>query len=81
MIKNDSVDFAVFVRKNAKTGKAEIVLLDHGLYEFLPEPTRLSLCQFWEAIVLKDTNKMQTFARQLNVEGIEFDEFWETKIQ
>lgn len=57
------------MRKNAKTGNAEIVLLDHGLYEFLPEPTRLSLCQFWEAIVLKDIGKMQKFGRELNVEG------------
>lgn len=60
---------AVFVRKNAKTGRAEIVLLDHGLYEFLPESIRLSLCQFWEAIVLKDINKMQKYSRELNVEG------------
>lgn len=59
----------VFIRKNAKNGKAEIVLLDHGLYEFLPEPTRLSLCQFWESIVLKDKTKMQKYARELNVEG------------
>lgn len=59
----------VFIRKNAKNGKAEIVLLDHGLYESLPEPTRLSLCQFWESIVLKDKTKMQKYARELNVEG------------
>lgn len=65
------VSSLVFVRKNAKTGRAELVLLDHGLYEFLPEPTRLSLCQFWEAIVLKDINKMQKYAKELNVEGKE----------
>lgn len=60
----------MFVRKNKKTGKSEIVLLDHGLYEFLPESTRISLCQFWEAIVLKDKSKMQKFAEEMNVKGV-----------
>ncbi|KAJ6644157.1 putative aarF domain-containing protein kinase 5 [Pseudolycoriella hygida] len=60
----------VFVRKNAK-GKPEIVLLDHGLYEHIPQKLRRSLCQFWEAIVLKDRNKMQKYAHELNVEDYE----------
>lgn len=58
----------VFLRKR-KDGKPEIVLLDHGLYEHLSPSTRLSLCQFWEAIVLKDQEKMNKFAKELNVNG------------
>lgn len=50
-------------------GSPELVLLDHGLYEILPQAVRLSLCQFWEAIVLKDRAKMDRFAKELNVEG------------
>lgn len=59
----------VFIRKNKKSGKPEIVLLDHGLYEYLPKDIRLSLCKFWEAIVLKDQRKMDKYAKELNVDG------------
>lgn len=58
----------VFLRK-CKSGKPELVLLDHGLYEHLDASTRRSLCQFWEAIVLKDQAKMDKFAKELNVNG------------
>lgn len=58
----------MFLRKN-ENGKPEIVLLDHGLYEHMPEQLRRSLCQFWEAIVLKDRNKMEKYAKELNVQG------------
>lgn len=58
----------VFLRKR-KDGKPEIVLLDHGLYEKLTTSTRLSLCQFWEAIVLKDQGLMDKYAKELHVNG------------
>lgn len=58
----------VFLRKT-KNGQPEIVLLDHGLYEYLPEPIRHSLCKFWEAIVLKDLQLMQKYSKELNVNG------------
>lgn len=58
----------VFLRKR-KDGRPELVLLDHGLYEHLTPSTRLSLCQFWEAIVLKDQAKMNKYAKELNVNG------------
>lgn len=57
----------VFLRN--KNGKPQIVLLDHGLYEEMPPELRKSLCQFWEAIVLKDVGKMQKYAKELNVQG------------
>lgn len=59
----------VFIRKNKK-GKLEIVLLDHGLYETLPSKVRNSLCNFWEAIVVKDVTRMKRYAAELQVDGI-----------
>lgn len=56
----------VFVRKN-KQNKAEIVLLDHGLYESLSFDLRQSLCRFWKAIVLRDYPAMQRYAAEMNV--------------
>ncbi|XP_067631604.1 uncharacterized aarF domain-containing protein kinase 5 isoform X1 [Eurosta solidaginis] len=57
----------VYVRKSPNTFKAELVLLDHGLYEFLPESVRLPLCEFWEATVLKDEQKMKAAAKQIGI--------------
>ncbi|XP_036223639.1 uncharacterized aarF domain-containing protein kinase 5 isoform X2 [Bactrocera oleae] len=57
----------VYVRKNAKTGKADLVLLDHGLYEYLPESVRKPLCEFWEATVLRDELKMKLAAEQIGI--------------
>lgn len=56
----------VFVRKN-ESGKAELVLLDHGLYETIPEAIRNDLCRFWEAIVLRDYQSMKFYSDRLNV--------------
>lgn len=61
--------FSVFLRKSKKSGKLEIILLDHGLYEHLTSDVKRSLCQFWEAIVLKDQAKMDKYANELNVKG------------
>uniref|UniRef100_A0A1A9VX69 ABC1 domain-containing protein n=1 Tax=Glossina austeni TaxID=7395 RepID=A0A1A9VX69_GLOAU len=57
----------ILVRKSSKTGKAELVLLDHGLYEELPAAVRKPLCEFWEATVLKDEHRMFKSARQLGI--------------
>ncbi|XP_024893273.1 uncharacterized aarF domain-containing protein kinase 5-like isoform X1 [Temnothorax curvispinosus] len=58
----------VFVRKG-KDKKAQIVLLDHGLYEHVSEETRQTLCNFWESMVLRNDSSLKTFAQDLNVEG------------
>lgn len=55
------------MRKNERNGKADIILLDHGLYEELPENVRGPLCEFWEATVLRDDKKMKEAARKINV--------------
>ncbi|XP_077982398.1 putative aarF domain-containing protein kinase 5 [Glandiceps talaboti] len=57
----------VFVR-HGKDNKAELVLLDHGLYEELDKKDRVSLCNFWRAIVLKEEANMKKFATALGVE-------------
>lgn len=56
----------VFVRKS-KDNKAQIVLLDHGLYETISEDIRDNLCRFWEAIVLRDYKLMKIYSDKLEV--------------
>ncbi|XP_023242615.1 uncharacterized aarF domain-containing protein kinase 5-like [Centruroides sculpturatus] len=57
----------IYIRKDKKTGKAEIVLLDHGLYEYLPEENRLSLCKLWKSIILNDHVGMKKHCEELGV--------------
>ncbi|XP_032324054.1 uncharacterized aarF domain-containing protein kinase 5 isoform X4 [Camelus ferus] len=57
----------VLVRKGLD-GKAELVLLDHGLYQFLDEKDRSALCQLWRAIILRDEAAMKTHAAALGVQ-------------
>ncbi|XP_074119322.1 putative aarF domain-containing protein kinase 5 [Sminthopsis crassicaudata] len=57
----------VLVRKGPD-GQAELVLLDHGLYQFLDEKDRLALCQLWRAIILRDDAAMKKHSAELGVE-------------
>ncbi|XP_039109976.1 uncharacterized aarF domain-containing protein kinase 5 isoform X2 [Hyaena hyaena] len=57
----------VLVRKGPD-GKAQLVLLDHGLYQFLDEKDRAALCQLWRAIILRDEAAMKTHAAALGVQ-------------
>ncbi|KAF6098448.1 aarF domain containing kinase 5 [Phyllostomus discolor] len=57
----------VLVRKGPD-GKAQLVLLDHGLYQFLDEKDRSALCQLWRAIILRDDASMKMHAAALGVE-------------
>lgn len=56
----------VFVRRGRK-GTAEIVLLDHGLYDTLKEPHRQALCQLYKAIIMKDDDAMDLNSERLGV--------------
>ncbi|KAI5756980.1 ADCK5 [Gulo gulo luscus] len=56
----------VLVRKGPD-GKAQLVLLDHGLYQFLDEKDRAALCQLWRAIILRDDAAMKAHAEVLGV--------------
>ncbi|XP_063041815.1 uncharacterized aarF domain-containing protein kinase 5 [Engraulis encrasicolus] len=56
----------VLVRKGPdKT--AELVLLDHGLYEYLSKRDRVALCKLWRAIILRDDAGMERYSRHLGV--------------
>lgn len=68
----------VFIRRG-KDNNAEIVLLDHGLYETLPDDIRDALCHFWEAIVLMDHDAMKRYAAKMNVK--EYFKFAEILLQ
>ncbi|XP_028918374.1 uncharacterized aarF domain-containing protein kinase 5 isoform X5 [Ornithorhynchus anatinus] len=57
----------VLVRKGPD-GQAELVLLDHGLYQFLNEDDRSVLCQLWRAIILRDDAAMKAYSAKLGVE-------------
>ncbi|CAC5395545.1 ADCK [Mytilus coruscus] len=57
----------VFIRKGADN-KAELVLLDHGLYDTLTPQNRQSLSLLFKAIVLKDEDKMMKYSKELGVD-------------
>ncbi|XP_055981243.1 uncharacterized aarF domain-containing protein kinase 5 isoform X2 [Sorex fumeus] len=57
----------VLVRKGPDE-KAQLVLLDHGLYQFLEEKDRAALCQLWRAIILRDDAAMKKQAAVLGVQ-------------
>jgi len=48
--------------------KPQIVLLDHGMYEFLPTQMRSALCGLWVAVVENNYGDMKRYGEQLNVE-------------
>lgn len=60
---------SVLVRRGSD-GKAELVLLDHGLYEYLLPSVRQPLCRLWKAIVTNSHADMKTCASELGVKGI-----------
>uniref|UniRef100_A0AAR2IM37 ABC1 atypical kinase-like domain-containing protein n=1 Tax=Pygocentrus nattereri TaxID=42514 RepID=A0AAR2IM37_PYGNA len=47
--------------------KAELVLLDHGLYEHLSKSDRVALCQLWRSIILRDEAGMKRYSNDLGV--------------
>ncbi|XP_041932237.1 uncharacterized aarF domain-containing protein kinase 5 isoform X1 [Alosa sapidissima] len=47
--------------------KAELVLLDHGLYEYLSKSDRVALCKLWRAIILRDKAGMKRYSNDLGV--------------
>ncbi|XP_032465441.1 uncharacterized aarF domain-containing protein kinase 5 isoform X11 [Phocoena sinus] len=58
----------VLVRKGPD-GKGQLVLLDHGLYQFLDEKDRSALCQLWRAVILRDEAAMKAHAAELGVQA------------
>ncbi|KAG0710208.1 putative aarF domain-containing protein kinase 5 [Chionoecetes opilio] len=60
----------ILIRKRG-SGEAEVVILDHGLYQPLPTHVRQPLCRLWKAIVMGDHSQMKDNAAQLGVTGEE----------
>lgn len=56
----------VFVRKG-QDGKAQLVLLDHGLYDYLNSRDRIRLCHLYKAIISRDEDMMKHYSLQLGV--------------
>ncbi|XP_017384018.1 aarF domain-containing protein kinase 1 isoform X2 [Cebus imitator] len=55
----------VLVRKQPGTGKAEIVLLDHGLYQVLTEEFRLNYCHLWQSLIWTDMKRVKEYSQRL----------------
>ncbi|XP_072129340.1 aarF domain-containing protein kinase 1 isoform X2 [Mobula birostris] len=55
----------VLVRKSPQTNKAEIVLLDHGLYQTLTDEFRLDYCRLWRSLIKTDMKGIETYSRRL----------------
>jgi len=62
------MNVAVFVRQGLNQ-TAQLVLLDHGLYETMNEADRHSLSNFYKAVVLKDEENMKHYALRMNIAG------------
>ncbi|KAL4234953.1 putative aarF domain-containing protein kinase 5 [Mactra antiquata] len=56
----------VFVRQG-KDNKAEVVLLDHGLYDHLQPAHREYLCKLYKAIIMRNEDEMETYSHLLGV--------------
>lgn len=59
----------MLVRRSPRTGKAQLVLLDHGLYENISQCIRTPLCEFWVATVLRDETGMYRAAHKLGIQN------------
>ncbi|XP_059953966.1 aarF domain-containing protein kinase 1 isoform X4 [Mesoplodon densirostris] len=55
----------VLVRKCPGTGKVEIVLLDHGLYQVLTEEFRLDYCHLWQSLIWTDMKSVKKYSQRL----------------
>ena len=62
------VNVAVFVRRGPD-GRAQLVLLDHGLYDSLSSGDRQHLCMLYKAIIMRDEDKMKEHSMALGVKG------------
>ncbi|CAO2587047.1 AarF domain-containing protein kinase 1 [Lemmus lemmus] len=55
----------ILVRRHSDTGKAEIVLLDHGLYQVLTEEFRLDYCHLWQSLIWTDMERVKQYSQRL----------------
>ncbi|KAM9577826.1 LOW QUALITY PROTEIN: aarF domain-containing protein kinase 1-like [Trichechus inunguis] len=55
----------VLVQKHPGTGKAEVILLDHGLYQVLTEEFRLDYCHLWQSLIWIDMKEVKKYSQRL----------------
>ncbi|XP_075568004.1 aarF domain-containing protein kinase 1 isoform X1 [Pelecanus crispus] len=55
----------VLVKKCPASGKAHIILLDHGLYQVLSESFRMDYCRLWQALIKADMKRVQKYSQRL----------------
>ncbi|XP_066132398.1 aarF domain-containing protein kinase 1 isoform X4 [Saccopteryx bilineata] len=55
----------VLVHKRPDTGRVEIVLLDHGLYQVLTEEFRLDYCHLWQSLIWTDMKRVEKYSQRL----------------
>ncbi|XP_012867903.1 PREDICTED: uncharacterized aarF domain-containing protein kinase 1 isoform X2 [Dipodomys ordii] len=60
----------MLVRKHPRTGKAEIVLLDHGLYQVLTDEFRLDYCHLWQSLIWTDMQKVKIYSQRLGAANL-----------
>jgi aarF domain-containing kinase len=60
--------FPVFVRKGSDK-KAELVILDHGLYDYIKRDDRVNLCHLYKAIIMRNETNMEKYSLGLGVQG------------
>lgn len=68
IIYNSGIFSSVFIRQG-KDRKAEVVLLDHGLYDYLQPAHREYLCNLYKAIIMRNEEEMEKFSHLLGVKG------------
>lgn len=56
----------ILIRKK-ENGTAELVILDHGLYETLPYENRVSLSNLWKAVVMNNHADMKKYSKELGI--------------
>ncbi|XP_070698469.1 aarF domain-containing protein kinase 1 isoform X1 [Pempheris klunzingeri] len=57
----------ILVRKCPQSKKAEIVLLDHGLYQVLQPDFILDYCRLWQSLIKGDMPGIERYSRRLGV--------------
>lgn len=57
----------ILVRKSEKDSRAEIILLDHGLYQTMDDDIRLAYCKLWQSMMESNVNGIKKYSEALNV--------------
>ena len=56
----------LFVRKDPKTKRDQVVLLDHGLYKNLDVDFRTKYAQMWQSLLFADMDSVAESCKNMN---------------